>query len=84
MDAVLTYFALQHGTELTEFNFIIYFTMNKIGIATTLFLKVALSIGILWVLRKTRREKLLVPISAVLFLVAFTNLMVIRSQGIEV
>ena len=84
MDAVLTYIALQHGTQLTEFNSIIYTIMNTIGTGTAMFLKVVLCVGILWVLRKTKRENLLVPLSAVLVVVALTNLMVIRAHGIEV
>lgn len=84
MDAVLTYLALQHGTQLTEFNSIIYAIMNTIGVGTTLFLKVVLCIGILWGLRKTRKEKLLVPLSLIFVVIALTNLMVIRLNGIEV
>ena len=84
MDAALTYIALQQGTQLTEFNSILNATMNTIGTGSTLFLKVVLCIGILWVLRRTKKEKLLIPLSAVLVLVALANLMVIRAQGIEV
>jgi len=84
MDAVLTYVALQHGTLLTEFNSIIYAIMNTIGPGTALFLKVVLCIGILWILRKTKKENLLVPLAAILVVVALTNLTVIRLQGIEV
>ena len=84
MDAVLTYVALQHGTQLTEFNSIIYAIINTIGIGTTLFLKVVLCVGILWILRKTKKEKLLVPLSVVFVVVALSNLMMIRAQGIEV
>jgi len=84
MDAVLTYVALQHGTQLTEFNSIIYTIMNTIGTGTALFLKVVLCVGILWVLRKTKRENLLVPLAAILIVVALINLMVIRAHGIEV
>ena len=84
MDAVLTYVALQHGTLLTEFNSIIYAIMNTIGTGTALFLKVVLCIGILWILRKTKRENLLVPLSIAFVVVALANLMIIRAQGIEV
>ena len=84
MDAVLTYMALQYGTQLTEFNSIIYTIMNAIGVGTTLFLKVVLCVGILWVLRKTKKEKLLVPLSLIFVIIALTNLMVIRLNGIEV
>ena len=84
MDAVLTYIALQYGTQLTEFNSIIYTIMNAIGVGTTLFLKVVLCVGILWVLRKTKKEKLLVPLSLIFVIIALTNLMVIRLNGIEV
>ena len=84
MDAVFTYIALQDGTQLTEFNSIIYVIMNTIGIGTALLLKIVLCIGILWILRKTKRENLLVPLSAILAVVALTNLMVIRLQGIQV
>ena len=84
MDAVLTYIALQYGTQLTEFNSIIYAIMNAIGVGTTLFLKVVLCVGILWVLRKTKKEKLLVPLSLIFVIIALTNLMVIRLNGIEV
>src|SRR3972149_655197 len=59
MDAVLTYVALQHGTLLTEFNSIIYAIMNTVGTGTALFLKVVLCVGILWILRKTKKENLL-------------------------
>jgi len=84
MDSVLTYIALQYGAQLTEFNSIIYAIMNAIGIGTTLFLKVVLCVGILWVLRKTKKEKLLVPLSLIFVIIALTNLMVIRLNGIEV
>jgi len=84
MDAMLTYVALQHGTQFTEFNSIVYAIMNTIGTGTALFLKVVLCIGILWILRKTKREDLLVPVSVVLVVVVLTNLMLIRAQGIEV
>jgi len=84
MDAVLTYIALQYGTQLTEFNSIIYTIMNAIGVGTTLFLKVVLCVGILWVLRKTKKEKLLVPLSLIFVVIALANLMVIRLNGIEV
>lgn len=84
MDAVFTYLALQQGTQLTEFNSIIYATMNTIGIGTTLFLKVVLCIGILWTLRKTKKDNLLVPLSAILFVVAFVNLIVARAYGIKI
>jgi len=84
MDSVLTYIALQYGAQLTEFNSIIYAIMNAIGVGTTLFLKVVLCVGILWVLRKTKKEKLLVPLSLIFVIIALTNLMVIRLNGIEV
>ncbi|MFC2032675.1 DUF5658 family protein [Chloroflexota bacterium] len=84
MDAVFTYIALQHETQLTEFNSIIYAIMNMIGTGTTLFLKVVLCVGILWILRKTKKEKLLVPLSLILVVVAMANLMVIRLNGIDV
>lgn len=84
MDAVLTYMALQYGAELTEFNSVIYAIMNTIGTGTALFLKVVLCVGILWVLRKTKKENLLVPLSIILVVVALSNLMVIRLHGVEV
>ena len=84
MDAVLTYLALQQGAELTEFNSIINGIMNTIGIGTTLFLKVALCVGLLWILRKTKREKLLIPLSAIFIVIALSNLFVARAHGIEV
>lgn len=84
MDAVLTYVAMQYGTQLTEFNSIIYAVMNTIGVGTTLFLKVVLCIGILWGLRKTKKEKLLVPLSLIFVAIALANLIVIRLNGIEV
>ena len=84
LDAVLTYIALQHGTQLTEFNSIIYTIMNTIGTGPALFLKVVLCVVLLWILRKTKKEKLLVPLAVILVVVALTNLMVIRLQGIEV
>lgn len=84
MDSVLTYVALQHGTQLTEFNSVIYAIMSTIGTGTTLFLKIVICIGILWILRKFKKENLLVPLSIVLVLVALANLMVIRAHGIEV
>ena len=84
MDAFLTYMALQHGTKLTEFNSIIYTIMSTIGTGTALFLKITLCVGILWILRKTKRENLLVPLSIAFVIVALANLMIIRTQGIEV
>ncbi len=84
MDAALTSIALQYGTELTEFNSIIYAIMNTVGIGTAMFFKVVLCVGILWLLRRFKKEKLLVPLSIVLVLVAVGNLMVIRLHGVEV
>lgn len=84
MDAALTYFALQEGEEVSEFNGIMSTIMDTIGTGTTLFLKVALCIGILWILRKTDKEHLLIPLSAIFVLVALSNLMVIRLQGFEI
>ena len=84
MDALLTYFALQEGDEVSEFNGIISGIMDTIGTGTTLFLKVILCIGILWILRKTKKEHLLVPLSAIFVIVALSNLMVIRMQGLEI
>jgi uncharacterized membrane protein len=84
VDAVVTYVALQHGPQLTEFNSIIYAIMNTIGTGLTLFLKVVLCIGVLWILRKTKKEQLLVPIAAILALIAFSNLMLARLHGIEI
>ncbi|MFC1994108.1 DUF5658 family protein [Chloroflexota bacterium] len=84
MDSVLTYMALQHGSQLTEFNSILYAVMDKIGIGTTLFFKVVLCVGILWVLRMTNKEKLLVPLAVVFIAVALANLLVARAHGIEV
>jgi len=84
MDSVLTYVALQHGTQLTEFNSILYAIMNTIGTGSALFLKVVLCVGILWILRKMKKENLLVPLSAILVVIALTNLVVIRVHGIEV
>ncbi len=84
MDAVLTYVALEYGAELTEFNSILYTVMNKIGIGTALFLKVVLCVIILWTLRKTKKERLLVPLAVVFVAVALSNLIVARAHGIEV
>ncbi|MFQ5825966.1 MAG: DUF5658 family protein [Dehalococcoidia bacterium] len=84
VDAVVTYVALQHGPQLTEFNSIIYAIMNTIGTGSTLFLKVLLCVGVLWILRKTKKEKLLVPISVILAVIAFSNLMLARLHGIEI
>ena len=84
MDAVFTYIALQEGAQLTEFNSIIYGVMDTIGTGTALFLKVVLCILITWVLRKTKKENLLIPLSITIFLVALINLVVIRAYGIEV
>ena len=84
VDAMLTYVALRYGTQLTELNSIIYALMEAVGIGTALFLKVVLCVAILWILRKTKREGLLVPVSMVFTLVALTNLMVIRAHGMEV
>jgi len=82
MDAVITYLALQHGSNVTEFNSILSGIMDTIGIGPTLILKVILCIGILWVLRKTKKEKILVPLSAIFAAVAISNLMVARANGI--
>ncbi len=84
MDSFLTYVALQYSTQLAEFNSIMYGIMNTIGIGPALFLKIVLCLGVLWILRKTRKEKLLVPLSVILVVVALVNLTVIRAQGIEV
>ena len=84
VDAVVTYVALQEGPQLTEFNSIVYAIMNLIGTGPTLFLKVLLCIAILWILRKTKREKLLVVISAIIAVIALSNLFVARLNGIEI
>lgn len=84
LDAALTYLALQHETMFTEFNYILYSVMNSIGIGRTLFLKLCLSVGILWLLRKTSREDLLVPLSVVLAILSLANLMLLRAYGVEV
>ena len=84
MDAVFTYIALQEGAQLTEFNSIIYSVMDTLGTGTALFLKVVLCILITWVLRKTKKENLLIPLSIIILGVALTNLVVIRTHGIEV
>lgn len=84
LDAFLTYYALETGTQATEFNGIIHTAMSTIGTGTTLFLKVMLCIGILWILRKTNKENLLIPLSAVLVMVALSNLMLMRVLGYQV
>lgn len=84
MDAALTYLALQYGTELTEFNSIIFAVMNTIGTGAALFLKVVMCVGILWLLRKMKKEKLLVPLSIILVVIALANLTVIRLNGVEI
>ncbi|MEE8472689.1 MAG: DUF5658 family protein [Dehalococcoidia bacterium] len=84
VDAVVTYMALQSGSQLTEFNSIIYASMNTIGIGLTLFLKVVLCIGVLWLLRRSKKEKLLVPIAVVLGVIALANLTLARLHGIEI
>jgi hypothetical protein len=84
MDAILTYLALQHGPQLAEFNSIIHTIINTIGIGPASFIKVVLCIGRTWILRKTKKEKLLVPLSAILVTVAMTNLIVIRAHGIKI
>ena len=83
MDAVFTYVALQQGTQLTEFNSILYLIMNTIGTGATLFLKVVLCVVILWLLRRTKKEKLLVPLAAIFVVVALTNLTVARLHGVD-
>ena len=84
MDSILTYVALQHGPQLTEFNSVLYGIMNTVGTGTALFLKVVLCIVIIWVLRITNKESLLVPLSIILLAIAVTNLIVIRAHGLEV
>ena len=84
MDALLTFLALQQGTHITEFNAILYTVMAAVGTGTALFLKVVLCIGALWLLRKIKRENLLVPLSVALVMVTLSNLIVIRLQGIEI
>ena len=84
MDAVITYLALRQGRDVTEFNSILSGIMDTIGIGPTLLLKVVLCVGILWLLRKTKKERLLVPLSIVLAAVAISNLVVARAQGIPV
>jgi len=84
LDAVLTYIALQEGPQVTEFNSVLYTVMNTIGVGPTMFLKVALCVGILWTLRRTGKEQLLLPLALIFVLIALVNLLVIRSQGIEI
>ena len=84
LDALLTYFALQEGSQVTEMNGILSTVMDTIGTGTTLFLKIVLCVAILWILKKTKRDYLLVPLSVILVLVAISNLVIIRLQGIEV
>lgn len=82
MDAAITYLALQQGRTVTEFNSILSGIMDTIGIGPTLLLKVVLCVAILWGLRKTKRERLLVPLSAIFAAVAISNLVVARAFGI--
>ena len=84
LDAFLTHLALQPGTNMTEFNSILSTIMDTIGTGTALFLKVVLCVGALWILRKRNMEKLLVPLSVILVMVALGNLVMIRLQGIEI
>lgn len=83
MDATITYLALQQGTQLTEFNSILYLIMNTIGTGATLFLKVVLCVVILWLLRRIKKEKLLVPLAAIFVVVALANLTVARLHGVD-
>ncbi len=82
MDAMLTYISLQHG--FWEFNSILRVAMGAIGVGPTLLLKVAFCVGALWILRRTNKEYLLVPVSAALIIVALSNLTLMRLNGIEV
>jgi len=84
MDAVITYLALRQGRDVTEFNSILSGIMDTIGVGPTLLLKVILCVGVLWLLRKTKKEKLLVPLSMVFAAVAISNLVVARAHGIQV
>jgi len=84
LDALLTYFALQEGSQVTEFNGILCAVMDAVGTGTALLLKVVLCVAILWILKKTNRDYLLVPLSVLLVLVAISNLIIIRVQGIGV
>lgn len=78
LDAVLTYLALAPGgsTDLMEFNSILYALMTTFGVGYALLFKVVLCVGILWFLRKIKKEKLLVPLSAVFIVIALVNLIV--------
>ncbi len=82
MDAMLTYISLQHG--FWEFNSILRVVMGSIGVGPTLLLKVAFCVAALWILRRTNKEYLLVPVSAALIIVALSNLTLMRLYGIEV
>ncbi|MDZ4245854.1 MAG: DUF5658 family protein [Dehalococcoidia bacterium] len=84
LDAALTYMALQYDGLFMEFNSILYGAMNTIGIGATLLLKMCLSIFILWILRKSKRENLLVPLSILFAVTAMANLMVMRAFGVQV
>ncbi|MDD5094399.1 MAG: DUF5658 family protein [Dehalococcoidia bacterium] len=84
LDAVLTYLALTQDALLIEFNSILGFSIDRIGIEPTLFLKIVSAICVLWVLRWKRRERLLVPVAIMLSVVVVANLMVMRAHGIEV
>ncbi len=61
-----------------------YALMDAIGMGAALFLKVVLCVGILWILRKTKRENLLIPLSIAIVLIALGNLLVIRLEGLEI
>ncbi|MDD5093208.1 MAG: DUF5658 family protein [Dehalococcoidia bacterium] len=84
LDAVLTYLALTQDALLVEFNSILCFSIDKIGIEPTLFLKIVMAMCVLWALRWKRRERLLLPLAVVLSVVVVANLMVMRAHGIEV
>ena len=84
LDAFITYMALQYGTKLTELNSIVYAVIEIIGTGPALFLKVVLCVTVLWILRKTKKEKLLVPLSAILVVIALSNLIWARFSGIQV
>ncbi len=82
VDALITYLALRQETGITEFNTILHSMMDTIGLGNTLILKVVLCVAVLWLLRKTNREHLLVPLSAIFVLVAISNLIVASACGV--
>jgi len=81
LDCIITYLALQQGTQFRELNAIIHALMNLVGTGYALLCKMIFCIIILWILRKINKEKLIMPLSVMLIFVSLFNSTMLSVYG---